>query len=74
MIDGTSETSIRPACAARRVSCLLAAAAVAALALSGTVAAKPTHRANATDAKQHEAKPHADNAKKSAKADKKKDK
>jgi soluble lytic murein transglycosylase len=72
LIIGTSEASVRPACAAvatgRRASCWLLAAAVAALAVSDTVAARPTrapaHRATAT-----EAKPHADSAKHSAKAD-----
>jgi soluble lytic murein transglycosylase len=77
VIVGTSETSIRPACAAgasgRQVACWLLAAAVAALALSDTVTARPSQgsaqRANTTEAKQH-----GDNAKRSAKADRKKDK
>ena len=76
LIDGTFETSIRPACAAgatgRRVACWLLAAAVAALALSDTVMARPSHgpahRANATEAKQK------GDTKRSAKADRKKDK
>ena len=52
---GTSAASIHPA-TGRRVSCWLLAAAVAALALSDTVAARPAHRANATDNAKHSAK------------------